>query len=95
MVGFDYSGESTDSSDNGRCPLVINALLRRFLRDEVLREAYNAVARATQSYREDEEKFAERLLRAAPLCRHVFRKDERVKFYVQRLRTAIREIVSQ
>lgn len=40
MVAFDYSGESSVIFDHGSWPQVINALLRRFLTDEVLHEAH-------------------------------------------------------
>lgn len=95
MVEFDYSGKSPDSSDHSSWPHVINELLRRFLIDDLLREAHDAVTLATQSHREDEAKLAERYSRAARLCEHAFTKDELVNFYVKRLRNAVHEIFYQ
>lgn len=95
MVYFDYSGKSPDSSDHGSWRQVVNALLRRCLNDDMLREAHDGAARETQSDREDGSKLAKRLSRVARLCRNVFTNDKFVNFYVQELRTAVREIVSQ
>lgn len=95
MVAFDYSGESPNSSYHVSWPHIINVLLKTFPSDEVLRKSHYEVARSTYSDREDEAMFAERLLWAARLCRNVFTKDEIVNFYVQGLRTAVRESVSQ
>lgn len=96
LVEYDFeSGTAMKSSDHGSCTHVVHALLRRFPSDVVLRKAHDAVSRAGQRNGEDEAEFAERISKAARLCRHVFRKEELINYYVQGFRTAVREMVSQ
>ena len=63
-------------------PYVTNALIRRFLADDVLQSAYDAVVRATQGASEDEIKFAQRITDAARECCYVFQPMELVNSYV-------------
>lgn len=72
-------------------PFVINALLRRFLSDDVLQEAYDGVSRAVQREKEDETAFATRVMDASRVCRHVFTPSELVNAYVRGLHEATRE----
>lgn len=53
---------------------VIDALLRRFLTEEVLQNAYKYVTSAQQEEDEDEAKFSLRPSNACCLCLHVSRK---------------------
>lgn len=95
LVEYEFDGDSPNSSDHGTWPHVVNALIRRFLTDDVLRSAYDAVARAEQMDEEDEAQFADRVSKASRLCRHVFGRHELVNYYVQGLNTAVREVVAQ
>lgn len=72
----------------------MNALLTRFLANEVLLSSHYSVARSEQTGREYEDKFGERLSKAARLCHHVSTKDELVNCYVQGLGMSVREVVT-
>ena len=72
-------------------PYVTNALIRRFLADDILQSAYDAVVRATQGASEDETNFVQRITDAARECCHVFQPMELVDSYVLELHEAIRE----
>lgn len=88
-VAFYYSGETADNPHHITWPDVINALLMRFLGDDVSREAQDAVEIASQTDQEYASKFAERLSTMARMCRNLFSKYELVIFYIQGLRTAV------
>lgn len=62
-------------SHNRTWPHVTNALVRRFVADEVLLEAHNKVPLAKQSDREDEAMLFVRITKAARLCYPVFSND--------------------
>ena len=68
-----------------------NALIRRFLADDILQSAYDAVMRATQGASEDEIKFAQRITDAAQECCHLFQPMKLVNSYVRGLHEATRE----
>ncbi len=74
-------------------PYVINMLLERFLSDDVLEEAHDEVTRAVQRDREDEMDFAQRILDASRVCRHVFTPTQLVNNFVRGLKEATRERV--
>ena len=63
-------------------PYVTNALIRRFLADDIPQSAYDAVVCATQGASEDEIKFAQRITDAARECSHVFQPMELVNSFV-------------
>ena len=74
---------------------VTNALIRRFLADDVLQSAYDAVVRATQGASEDEIKLAQRITDAARECCHVFQPMELVNRYVGGLHEATQERIPE
>ena len=76
-------------------PYVVHHLLIRFLTDDVLQEAHDAVARATQRDDEDEVAFAQRIEHAARDCHHVFAPVDLVSHYVRGLKEAVRERVQE
>lgn len=43
MVGVHLDGDSPETTEQGSWPDVVHALLRRFLTEEVISEAYDAV----------------------------------------------------
>ena len=63
---------------NATWPYVINAMIRRFLTEEVLQEAFDEVDRAKQLDTEDEMQFAQRMLENSRKCCHVFTPSELV-----------------
>lgn len=69
---------------------MVHELLRRLITGGVLRKAYNEVETVEQTDREDEGKFAKRIPKTAWLPRHAFSRDELVKCYLNRLKTAVR-----
>lgn len=91
----DYEEELFGESRSCAWPHIIDALLKRFLTDDVLQEAYNSVTRAGQREGEDEAKFAVRLSSSSRLCRHVFRKADVVNYYLCGLKPSVRELVAQ
>ena len=76
-------------------PFLVHALISRFLDDQVLREAYDAVANAPQRAGEDENTFCDRIHKAAANCHNVFSDGEIVQYFVQGLIPVIREAVSE
>ena len=84
-----------ESRTQSNWPQVINALLRRFLTDDVLQAAFDSVSRATQGEKEDEGSFAERISKSSRQCRHEFTRIDLVNYYVRGLHPATREGVSQ
>ena len=62
-----------------------NALIRRFLADDILQSTYDAVVRATQGASEEEIRFAQRITDAAREFCHVFQPMELVNSYVRGL----------
>lgn len=76
-------------------PYVVHMLIKRFLTDDVLQESYDGVTRAVQREGEDEINFAQRIMDAARLCRHVFSPAELVNHYVRGLTEATRERVQE
>lgn len=82
LVEHDFDGGSEKSSDHGSWTHVTQELLRRFLTDDVLRQAQDAVTRAEKSGHEDESKCAERMSKTARLCRNVFYIDQLVNYYI-------------
>ena len=76
-------------------PYATNALIRRFLADDILQSAYDAVLRATQGASEDEIKFAQRITDAARECCHVLQSMELVNIYVRGLQQATLERIQE
>lgn len=87
-------GAGTARALQGTWPSVVNALIQRFLPDDVLQEALEAVTLAGQTPQEDEDDFAERLEKAARDCQHVFTNHELVNHFIRGLPTAVRETVT-
>lgn len=48
MAEVDSDGDYPEISEQGSWPQVVNELSRRFITEEILRKAYDAVARAEQ-----------------------------------------------
>lgn len=71
----------------------MEALLRSFITDEVIQKSHDELERAKQTDGEDEGKIAEKLSKAAWICRHVFKSNELVNLYISRLKNAVRQIV--
>ena len=80
-----------DNALEASWPYVTNAFIRRFLADDILQSAYDAVVRDTQGTSEDEIKFAQRITDAARKCCHVFQPIELVNSYVRGLHEATRK----
>lgn len=76
-------------------PHVVHALLQRFITDEVLQTAYDALTRATQETNEDEVSFAQCSQEVARVCRHVFTPVEMVNCYIRGLHKLVRECVRE
>lgn len=74
---------------------MVPTVLGRFIKDEVLRKADDAVARAEKSDLDDEGQFAEIIYETAQLYHHVLTRDELVNFYLHVLKTAVHEMVVQ
>ena len=76
-------------------PYLVHALITRFLDDQTLREAYDAVASARQKEGEDEDSYCDRLQTAASACHNVFSDEEVVQYFIQGLQPVIRGPVSE
>ena len=76
-------------------PYLVHALITRYLDDQTLREAYDAVASARQKDAEDEDTYCDRLQAAAAACHNVFSDEEVVQYFIQGLLPVIRGPVSE
>lgn len=74
---------------------IIDALLRRFLTDDILKESYDGVTLTKQLPDEDEAGFEISLSECSRGYRNVFRKENIVKFYVSRPKNSVRIFVVQ
>lgn len=91
----DYEEELFGESRRCEWPHIIDALLKRFLTDDVLQGSYNAVTRAEQREGEDEERFEVRLSTSSRFYSHVFRKADVVNYYLCGLKPSVCELVAQ
>lgn len=66
-VDYDLGGATQPAHSRLNWPFVVNALIRRFLAEDVLRSAHNAVERAVQTTGEDEGSFTKSLSKKARL----------------------------
>lgn len=73
---------------------VVDALSLHFLSDIVLQAAQNEVKRAQGGRSEDETTYPASISKDSRLCRHVFRKNNIVNFYVSRLPPSVSEVVA-
>lgn len=94
LVSPGSQGAGTARALQGTWPSVVNALIHRFLPDDILQEAMEAVTLAAQAPQEDEDTFGERLEKAARDCQHVFTNHELVNHFIRGLPTAVRETVT-
>ena len=78
----------------GTYPCVVDMLMRKYVTDEVLQKAYDAVARGRQNDREDEEDFYQRLNTAWGNCRFAFEASEFANFFLRGCKEAVREQVN-
>ena len=78
----------------GTYPCVVDMLVRKYVSDEVLQKAYDAVARGRQNDREDEEDFYQRLNAAWGKCRFAFETSEFANFFLRGCKEAVREQVN-
>ena len=76
-------------------PLVIHAIMQRYLTEDVLQEAYDSVTRARQGTDEDEDVFAVRMEASARNCSGVCGEHDLVSYYVQGLPETIRHTVRE
>ena len=81
--------------DDVSWPGLVNQFLKRYLTDDVLGEAYDAVATARQQSHETESTFADRLETAAFRCTAVFSEQSLAQYFVQGLAPATRAAVSE
>ena len=89
--GYLYSGTPRIFS----WPNVIDALLKRYMSDHVLHEAYQQVTSISQAENEDESAYAARLSAAAQNCNHVFNERTLVHHYITGLLPTTRDIVTE
>lgn len=61
MVKVDFHRDSPEASEPGSWAHLVQALLRGFITNEMLRREYDSVSREEHSNNEDEGKFAERI----------------------------------
>ena len=78
----------------GTYPCVVDMLIRKYVSDEVLQKAYDAVARGRQNDREDEEDFYQRLNLAWGNCRFAFDAGEFANFFLRGCKESVREQVN-
>ena len=83
------------SHDDVSWPGLVNQFLKRYLADDVLGEAYDAVATARQQSHETESAFADRLETAAFRCTAVFCEQSLAYYFVRGLASATRAAVSE
>ena len=76
-------------------PLVIHAMIQRYLTDDVFQEAYDSVTRARQAADEDEDAFAVRMEASTRDCSGVFGQYDLVSYYGQGLPETIRHTVRE
>ena len=76
-------------------PYLVHALITRFLDDQTLRQAFDAVANQPQRPEEDENAYCDRIQNAATSCFNVFSDAEVVQYFVQGLVPVIRGPVSE
>ena len=69
-------------NDEVSWPGLVNQFLKRYLTDDVLGEAYDAVATARQQSHETESTFADRLETAALRCTAVFSEQSLAHYFV-------------
>ena len=81
--------------DDVSWPGLVNQFLKRYLTDDVLGEAYDAVATARQQSHETESTFADRLENAAFRCTAVFSEQSLAHYFVRGLAPATRAAVSE
>lgn len=89
LFKYDFDGGSAEKSDHVTWPHVVNALLRLFHTDDILRQAQDTVTRTEQSECEDGSQLVKILSKATRLCHHVFSKEELVNHFVQGLLRAV------
>ena len=89
--GYLYSGTPREFA----WPNVVDALLKRYLSDHVLHDAYQQVTSITQAENEDESAYAARLSEAAQNCNHVFNERTLVHHYITGLLPTTRDIVTE
>ena len=92
-VAQTQSGARSTNVLNKTWPYVVHALIKRFLTDDVLQEAYENVTTVTQKSNEDENAFADRLGDLVRNCAGVFTDREIVQYYARGLSPLIRERV--
>ena len=81
--------------DDVSWPGLVNQFLKRYLTDDVLGEAYDAVATARQQSHEMKSTFADRLDTAAFRCTAVFSEQSLAHYFVRGLAPATRAAVSE
>ena len=92
---FAFSGVRRTDDTDATWPRVVNALLERYLTDEILGDAYSKVTTATQEPNEGESRFLERIESYADECCGVFDDYLLVNYFLRGLHDTIRPIVSQ
>jgi len=78
----------------GTYPCVVDMLIRKYVSDEILQKAYDAVARGRQNDREDEEDFYQRLNTAWGNYRFAFEAGEFANFFLRGCKDSVREQVN-
>ncbi len=68
---------------------LVNAFIERYLTDEILEEAYEAVVRTAQRPNEDELAYSDRPRNAALACPNVFAESQLINLYVKGLHAPI------
>lgn len=88
-VTDDPEGEIFGESFQCTWAHALNALIKRFLTDDFLEDAYNSVTRATQEEEEDEATFAISISTNSCLFRLVFLKADVVNYYICGLKPSV------
>ena len=76
-------------------PSLVNQFIKRYLTDDVLGEAYDAIATARQQPHETENAYADRLKSAAFRCTAVFTEQALAHYFVRGLAPATRTAVAK
>lgn len=73
----------------------MDALLKRFLTEDILQETINVVTRSIQKEGEDEEELEKMVSTGSRQCGHVFSKADVVNYYIWGMNPFFQEFVAQ
>lgn len=94
MVEVDFNRGYPEASGKGYWTHINQDFSMRVITNEVLRFAYDLMAREKQSDKEDEGQLDDRIPKAVRPCLRMFSQKNMVNFYVHGLRTAVGEMVA-